>query len=73
MYSNWNGPPIIRGEVPHNVKITTIQKIVSLLVFSAVFATTAFAQITFDQPTTGRNKNHRGSEKHPRKAKHRKR
>ena len=55
------------------MKKTTLQKIISLLVFSAVFATTAFAQITFDQPTTGRNKNHRGSEKHPRKVKHRKR
>jgi len=55
------------------VKKTTLQKIISLLVFSAVFATTALAQINFDRPTAERNKNHRGSEKHPRKAKHRKR
>jgi hypothetical protein len=47
-----------------------MKKIISSLVFCAVFATTALAQINFDQPTTERHKNHRGSEK-PRKGKHR--
>jgi hypothetical protein len=51
------------------MKKMTIQKIISVLVFSAVFATTAFAQINLGQPDSGRNKNHRGSQKHPRKGK----
>ena len=38
----------------------TMKKIISLIVFS-VFATTAFAQIGLDSPTTERNKNQRGA------------
>lgn len=52
-----------------NMKKTTIRKIISLLVFSAVFATTALAQIDSGQTSSRRYKNHRGSEKHPRKGK----
>jgi hypothetical protein len=51
------------------MKKTTIRKIISLLVFSAVFATTALAQIDSGQTSSRRYKNHRGSEKHPRKGK----
>lgn len=50
-----------------NRKKSTMKKIISLIVFS-VFATTAFAQISLDSPTTERNKNHRGAKK-PRRVK----
>jgi hypothetical protein len=46
-----------------------MKKIVSVLVF-ALFATTAFAQISLDSPSTNRHyKNHRGVKK-GRKGKH---
>ena len=45
------------------MKKSTLWKIASVLVFTAVFAITALAQVSFDKPATERKKNHRGSEK----------
>jgi hypothetical protein len=42
----------------------TMKKLISLIVFSTIFATAAFAQVSLDPPSTDRKfKNHRGASK----------